>query len=210
MAEINVQEATADPADLELVSPDVSAPDIAFIRRIFPDQSWSTIMSINFIMHHENDLRDNDILADIMATGILKAVERVNQDELDALYAASVIRRTETDLEPLDETTYKDQRDTNLLKGFISEVLVASGIEAEFAEDIVEALPDDRIVAIVDDAVEEQREAGTASSVEREAERIAIKLGLQYVPGNTDNKNLVVPEIYTTDSTDPYIKKVIK
>jgi len=209
MAEIDVNKATADPEDLTLVSPKVAEPEIPFIKRVFPNQSWSTIMAVNFIMMHENDLRDNDVLSDIVAASMSVAIESVTQDELDALYEASVERREDTDLDPIEEDTYKTQRDPVLLRDFVSNILVALGLERDLAEDLTEAIPDDRIVAIVDEAVAESREVGTASEIEARAEAIAKKLGLEYVPPETLGKNLIVPEVYETDSTDPYIKKVI-
>jgi len=211
MAEINIQQATARPANLKLVSPKLQEPEATFIERAVPNQSWSTVMALNFIMEHENDLRDNAVLADVIASTISATISGgVTQDDLDEFYAESIERRGDIDLEAIDETTYKNQRDPTLLRNFVASVLIGSGVEEELAEDLVEAVSDDRIVAVVDDAVGEQRELGSAAETEARAEEIAQKLGLQRIPSDLEEKNLIISGVFVTDSTDSYVKKVIK
>lgn len=208
MAEINIQEATEAPADLSLSSPEISQVEIPFLKRVFSNQSWSTMMASNFIMTHENDLRDNGTLADVISASISMVEKDVTPDELDALYDASVLRREEIELDPIDEVTYDNQRDPKLLNGFALDVLDAMGFKSEFHPDLTTEDLDERIVTIEDDSVEDNVVDGEPSSIEDQAETIAIELGLEHIPDETDS-NLIVPTIFETDSTDPYVKKVI-
>jgi len=210
MAEIDINKATLDPEDVVLSTPVTPTVDIPFITRDYVGQSWSSIMAVNFIMEHENDLRDNDVLADVITEGLSGAVDSVTRDELEGLYGESVSRREEISLDPVEPDVYRNQRDPKLMKSFVLEALVGMGIEQELGEDVTSADPDDRVVVVSDEGVQEQRDSASPSEVESVAEDIAKKLGLEYVPTDTDKKNLVVPEVFVTDSTDDYIKKVVK
>ena len=93
-----------------------------------------------------------------------------------------------------------------------------SGIPGSTPGQLVETLNNGRVeprqtvllrLEIADAAVAAQRERGQASEVEARAESIAQRLGLEVVSGDLDDQNLVVPEVFVTDSTDPHIKKVL-
>jgi hypothetical protein len=211
MAEIDISKATAEPDELQFATPTVIEQPDLFIKRVVPEQLWSVLQAINFIMHQENDLRDPNNWADIVAATLSNIVDRsVTDSDLETLYVESGERRSEIDLESITEETYKKQRDPRLLRDFILEVLIAGGLEEELAEDLVETLSDDEIVELTDQVVKDATESGTAPAQKTRAEEIALKLGLDIQTDMITNQNLIIEEPFETDSTDPYFEETIK
>lgn len=208
MAEIDVTKATADPEDLTLSTPEETDVDPKLFSRAFSGQMWAMMQSLHFIMAQESDLRDNDVMSDIIASTLGPTEEIPSTTDLDAFYEESEERREDISLEPVDETTYKRQRDTRQLKDFSFEMLVAMGIEQELGEDTTEAEGDDETVRLSDDTVEESVGEGTDPEIKSTAEAIASDLDMETTDPLAGNQNLIIEDPYVLDSTDPYVKKV--
>ena len=210
MAEINVPQARTEPDDLTVVQARQTAEVSAFQSRSIPSQSWSTMQALNFIMLHENDFRDPAVLADLIVSSIYEIIDsKLSQDALSVLYDESYDRRASIDLDGIDEDIYKNQRDPQLLRQFILELLVAMGLESELTDDISEVLSDEQLLRITDDAVKSARDKGAPSEVEEISEQIAVKLGLQFQAPDTVGQNLIIDQPYELDSTDSYVKMVV-
>jgi len=211
MSEINIPQVTEQPSDLVFSSPEISRDELPYISRDIEGQSWSTIMAIGLLMEHENDLRDNNNLADMVSAGLSGVVDNsVSDDDLSVLYEDSVSRRSSIGLGPIDEDTYKKERDPRLLRNFAYDVILASGLEYELGDDILTAKQDNNIVSISDSSVGKATSPGSADKdIKSDAESIAVSLGLEVGTSDLQGKNLIIDNPLPIDSTDVYIKKVV-
>ena len=211
MSEIDVIKATEQPDDLVFSTPDISQEEYPFVSRYIDDQNWASVMALDLIMQHENDLRDNNNIAVVISDSLSDVIDNtVNDDDLNGLYTESSDRRADIDLEPVDEEIYKKQRDPRLLRNFAYDSIIASGIEHELHDDLITSEPDDSIVNVSDDDVEKNIGGGEApEDIKSDAEEIAVKLGMEVQHSDLDDKNLIINDVFEVDSTDEYVKKVI-
>ena len=203
----NPVQASEDPLPLKS-SPDVSPPKEKVITKKVPNQSWAMVQSMNFIQLQSNNLRDPYELSKAIADSMTVAVDAgaSNSNVLSVLNTASDTRRTDLELDPIDSSVYKQQRDPRLLVDLVVQLLNDSGLETELGTDLTFQ---DRTLSTVEVADPNVRPAWQAGSSPGEETAIAIaeKLGLEVKHSSDELINLSIPIQMSVDSTDPYIKK---
>jgi hypothetical protein len=165
-------------------------------------------MAIKFVNLQSSDLRNPDVLGQLLADTITPTLPTIAPDPT-AAYNTSVERRAEIDLNPINENVYDQQIDPKRVKQFAIELLNATGIESELGEDITVNATTSTTVNVEDPSIRPIWEEQPTSASETAAIAIAQKLGLNLSPPISYNQNLVIPGPYAVDSTDPYIRKVM-
>lgn len=208
--DFNTQEAVVNP-DSQWSSPaDVTQEKMNVLVKSISDQCWSVVQAMKFADAYVNGLRDPDNLAAMVADTLDSAVDQADgsADSLSEEYDASVSRREELGLDPVDEESYNQQRSPSLLPQLVVNMLNASGLESELAEADTETVePDANLSGISDETVRSEAAAGGTNAQAERAREIAEKLGLNL--SESAGEHLVIPDVSEIDSTDPYIKKVM-
>ena len=200
-------QASQDPLPLK-ISPDVTPPKEKKVVKQVTAQSWAMTQSMNFIQLQADGLRDPSELAKVTAYSMSVAVDAgaSNSTILTVLNTASDTRRVDLGLDPIDSSTYKQQRDPRLLVDLIIQLLNNSGLESDLQTDLTFQ---NRVLSEVEVTDTNVRPAWQTGSSSGEATAIAIaeKLGLEVKHSTDELINLSIPTPISVDSTDPYIKK---
>ena len=208
MSDIDINQATALPPDLEVASIDTTPAPLPVVIKAIPEQSWAMNMAMNFVNMQTEDLRNPDTMGQLIADTIAPTLPSASVDP-DVSYLNSVSRRAAVELPPVDQDVYDQQMDQKRVKEFSIELLNAIGIESDLGQDTVTNQKTPTVVNVEDSSVRTVWEEQPETDLESRAITIAQRLGITLASPVVYNQNLVIDPVYEVDSTDPYVQKVM-